>query len=134
MITKHVRPDEIGKILAFVAAMQNFIPLVSSPIFGIIYRSTVEFFPQTIYLILAGFFLIDLTCMVIVDRGLRKVDKQQKLMKASKVEDAEDPVELQKFSIEDEKQDVKSEESGEKDEIDAGRKISTGVQVDFAKS
>ena len=37
-ITKMVRPDEVGKILSFSAAIQAFVPLASSPIFGNIYR------------------------------------------------------------------------------------------------
>ena len=37
-ITKMVRADEVGKILSFSAAIQAFVPLISSPIFGNIYR------------------------------------------------------------------------------------------------
>jgi len=38
MITKVVAPDEIGKILALLASVQAFIPLISSPLFNSIYR------------------------------------------------------------------------------------------------
>ncbi len=78
MITKHVGPDEIGKILAVAGSLQAFVPLVSSPIFGLIYRNTVEFMPQTHLLVIAGLFAVDLTLLVIIDRGLLKYDRAQK--------------------------------------------------------
>ena len=41
MISKNVEPDELGKILSIIGAFQAFIPIVCSPVFRTIYRSTV---------------------------------------------------------------------------------------------
>ena len=38
MVSKYVEPDEVGKILSIMGAIQSFIPIISSPVFGIIYR------------------------------------------------------------------------------------------------
>lgn len=78
MISKNVKPDEIGKILAFVGAVQAFIPIVSSPMFGLIYRSTVENFPQAYIIVLAGLFALDWLILAFIDRGMRNVDKKKK--------------------------------------------------------
>merc|ERR1719270_1672405 len=59
MISKHVKPDEVGKILAFVGAFQAFIPIISSPVFGSIYRATLEKMPQAYLILLAALFFID---------------------------------------------------------------------------
>lgn len=75
MISKHVDPDEIGKILSFVGAFQAFIPIIASPIFGTLYRSTVESFPQAYLVVLSCLFLIDWCVLVFIGRGVRKIAK-----------------------------------------------------------
>jgi len=54
MITKHVEPDEVGKLLSIVGAVQSFIPIISSPLFGLLYRNTVSVYPSTFLYVLAG--------------------------------------------------------------------------------
>ena len=76
MISKYVRPDEIGKILSVVGAIQSFIPILSSPIFNSLYRATVETLPQTFMLVLAGLFLIDWLALVVINLGVRKITKK----------------------------------------------------------
>ncbi len=78
MITKLVDPDEIGKILAFVAGIQAFVPLVSSSIFGLIYRNTVEFAPNTHYFVIAFLFLIDLSILLAIDYGMVRLEQHRK--------------------------------------------------------
>ena len=73
MISKHVKPDEVGKILAFVGAFQAFIPIISSPVFGSIYRATVETMPQAYLILLASLFFVDWCVLVYIDRGVRRV-------------------------------------------------------------
>ena len=77
MISKNVHPDEVGKILSFVGAFQAFIPIVSSPIFGLLYRGTVEHLPQAYLIVLACLFFVDWLALVVIDRGLKKADKNR---------------------------------------------------------
>ncbi len=77
LISKHVRPDEVGKILSFVGAIQAFIPPVASPIFGLIYRETVETLPQTYLVVLACLFCVDLAALLIIDRGVKMAQKKE---------------------------------------------------------
>ncbi len=77
MISKNVRPDEVGKLLSVVGAMQAFIPMISSPIFSLIYRSTVDTLPETYLIVLAVCFVIDWIVLLIIDRGLRGVEKKR---------------------------------------------------------
>ncbi len=74
MITKHVQPDEVGKLLSVVGAFQAFIPIISSPIFGLIYRSTVETLPQTFLIVLAALFFIDWVILFAINRGIHGID------------------------------------------------------------
>ena len=74
MISKNVKPDGVGKILSFVGAVQAFIPIISSPLFGMIYRSTVETLPQTYLIVLAGLFFVDLCVLIYIDRGMRAMN------------------------------------------------------------
>ena len=74
IISKNVKPDEVGKIFSFVSAFQAFIPLVASPVFGIIYQSTVEMLPQTYLIVLACLLFIAWSVMIYIDRGLLKAN------------------------------------------------------------
>ena len=90
MISKHVKPDEVGKILAFVGAFQAFIPIISSPVFGSIYRATLEKMPQAYLILLAALFFIDWCVLVYIDRGVRRVGRKMAVeMKDLKKEEGE---------------------------------------------
>ena len=91
MISKNVKPDEVGKILSFVGAVQAFIPIIASPLFGMIYRSSVETLPQTYLIVLAGFFFVDWCVLIYIDRGIRKmnIDKISELDDVRKEEEGQ---------------------------------------------
>lgn len=78
LISKYCEPDELGKILSVVGAVQAFIPIVSSPIFGLLYKHTVEILPQLFLLVLAGFFALDWVFLLIINRGIRRVDREMR--------------------------------------------------------
>ena len=73
--TKNVEPLEIGKIFSMVALAQSIVPLIAFPIFGLVYRATVDTFPGT-YLVIVSFLLslafASSVFLYIEDRKLRK--------------------------------------------------------------
>ena len=75
MISKAVEPDEVGKILSFVGALQAFIPMISSPIFGTIYRNTLETLPQTYLIVIACLWFFNFSINVYIDRNQRRIQK-----------------------------------------------------------
>ncbi len=52
--TKEVDRSEVGRIFAVVALGQALVPLVSNPMFGVIYNSTLSTFPGAYLLLIAG--------------------------------------------------------------------------------
>ncbi|XP_075165570.1 putative peptidoglycan muropeptide transporter SLC46 [Haematobia irritans] len=62
VLTNLLPANELGKIFSFISALQAFIPFVATPLYTIIYRSTLETFP--------GFFNIVNACLFIVAIGL----------------------------------------------------------------
>ena len=79
MISKAVEPDEVGKILSFVGAFQAFIPIISSPIFGSIYRNTLETLPQMYLIVIACLWFINFCINVYIDRGQRSIKKDTQI-------------------------------------------------------
>ncbi len=72
MISKCVRPDEVGKVLSVKGVCQALIPLVASPLFGSIYGATVKHLPQTYLIVIAGCYVLNLAVLVYIDRGLKR--------------------------------------------------------------
>lgn len=60
-----------------LGAVQAVVPMISSPIFGNIYRATVETMPNTFMLIIACLFFVNASMIIFVDRGLVKIQKVQ---------------------------------------------------------
>ena len=94
MISKNVNPDEIGKIFSILGALQAFIPFITSPFFGMLYRSTVETLPQAYLIVLACLFFICWCVMIYIDRGLLKanLDEAIELDDMSKNEEGKDVI------------------------------------------
>jgi hypothetical protein len=75
IVSKYVEPNEVGRLFGMLSAMLAFVPLVASPIYGNIYRSTVESFPQAFLLVNVGLFGVYWLTMFFVNRRLRRIDK-----------------------------------------------------------
>ena len=76
MISKHVKPDEVGKVLAFVGAIQAFIPIVASPTFASLYRETLDKLPQAYLILMVCLFFIEWCTLVYIDRGIRTASRE----------------------------------------------------------
>ena len=99
MISKHVRPDEVGKILAFVGAIQAFIPIMAKPTFGILYRETIDKsidLPQAYLILMVCLFFVEWCVLVYIDRGIQNAKKEMAIERndVKKEEGAEDGVEV----------------------------------------
>ena len=77
MISKNVRPDEVGKIFSFVGALGEFLPVISSSLFGTIYRSTVDTLPQSYLIVIACLFFIYWCVLLYIDRGIRRMNLEK---------------------------------------------------------
>ena len=110
MISKNVKPDEVGKILSFVGATQAFIPMIASPIFGLIYKSTVETLPQTYLIVIACLYFFDLCLLKYIDRGLCRIHLNEtiELGDIMKMEDRKDVLD-NLLKMEDDQMSVKFE-------------------------
>ncbi|TRY72153.1 hypothetical protein TCAL_00254 [Tigriopus californicus] len=76
MVTKIAEPHETGSLLAVFGSFQSIMPMIATPVFGMLYRSTVANFPQLYLLIVAGFFLLNSVCLLFVRHGLKKLNKK----------------------------------------------------------
>ena len=94
MISKTVNPNEVGKIFSIVGALQAIIPLIASPVFGNIYRSTVETLPQAYLIVLACLLFVGWCIMIYIDRGLLKanLDEAIEMNDMSKIEERKDVI------------------------------------------
>ena len=72
MVSKCVRPDEVGALLCFMAICQAVIPIAASPLFGTIYRDTVESLPQTYFIVVAACYAVNWSILFYIDRGIKR--------------------------------------------------------------
>ncbi|XP_040576911.1 probable peptidoglycan muropeptide transporter SLC46 [Lepeophtheirus salmonis] len=56
--TKATSPEEVGKVFAVIALGQSLVPLVSNPLFGLVYRETLTTFPGAYLIIVCAFLLV----------------------------------------------------------------------------
>ena len=49
-----MEPSEIGRVFAVVGLGQAIVPLISNPLFGLVYKATLDSFPGAYLLIVAG--------------------------------------------------------------------------------
>ena len=52
--SKFVEPSEVGRIFSVVAFGQALVPLISNPIYGLLYRATIDSFPGAYLLVVDG--------------------------------------------------------------------------------
>ena len=78
MLSKNVEPLEVGAIFSVVGALQSCVPLFGSPLYGVMYKSTIETFPGAFLIFTACAYLIVFTLLIVVNFGLRKVDGKRK--------------------------------------------------------
>ena len=101
LLTKIVGPDDVGKIFSVLGSMQALMPLVGTPFFGFLYRSTVEAAPATFLYVTAGMCFVQFVLIVVVayvfSRSVRKRDeakkcdvdvKEEKAVKFEKVDES----------------------------------------------
>jgi hypothetical protein len=54
MISKLTGREEQGRVQSFVASLDALVPVIVNPVYGIIYRNTLDFFPGVFFLVSAG--------------------------------------------------------------------------------
>ena len=75
LISKTVDDNEIGKVFSVVGGFQALIPFASGPIFGYIYKSTLEFQPNTFLFVLIGLKFLTLIIVSLINRFMRKENR-----------------------------------------------------------
>lgn len=63
LISKTVPSDEIGKVFAFIVALETLSGMIACPMYTFVYNSTLETMPSAYNFITAGIFVL---CLVIV--------------------------------------------------------------------
>lgn len=76
IVTKLVDPDELGTILSVIGAVQAFVPIIAAPCFGLLYRNTVDVFPQTYLLVFAGLYAVVTAILLYTRHGLIKIEAE----------------------------------------------------------
>ena len=51
MISKQVSSDELGQVFSVLASFESIVPLMATPMFNIIYESSIVQFPGSVYLV-----------------------------------------------------------------------------------
>lgn len=57
-ISKTVGRSELGAMFALLATLQCLQIFIGTPLYSVIYNSTLEFYPGTLYLVMAGVALL----------------------------------------------------------------------------
>ncbi|XP_061389294.1 probable peptidoglycan muropeptide transporter SLC46 [Musca vetustissima] len=72
ILTNLLPPNELGKIFSFISAIQAFMPFVASPLYTIIYRSTLTSFPGLFNIINANLFIVAIGFILVILRKKQK--------------------------------------------------------------
>ena len=65
-ISKITPADELGSVFSLVASLEACVPLVTSPIYTLVYTKTIAYFPSAILLISAMLFVLVIINLSIV--------------------------------------------------------------------
>ncbi|XP_073847557.1 probable peptidoglycan muropeptide transporter SLC46 [Musca autumnalis] len=72
VLTNLLPANELGKIFSFISAIQAFMPFVASPLYTIIYRSTLTSFPGLFNVINANLFIVAICFILVILRKKQK--------------------------------------------------------------
>ncbi|TRY72725.1 hypothetical protein TCAL_00269 [Tigriopus californicus] len=75
MVTKVAEPHETGALFGVFGSLQSLMPMIATPIFGMLYRGTVADFPQFYLFLVAGFFLLNSIALLFLRHGLTKLNQ-----------------------------------------------------------
>lgn len=63
LISKTVPSEEIGKVFAFIVALETLSGMIACPMYTFVYNATLEVMPSAYNFITAGIFVL---CLIIV--------------------------------------------------------------------
>ena len=66
-LAKVVDRDEIGKIMSFMAALDTLAPVISTTLFTIIFKYTIDTWPGTVYLVISVLVTFPIFSMMWID-------------------------------------------------------------------
>ena len=64
-------------MIDFTACPQAMVPLVASPLYGFLYKSTIDTIPGAFILFSAGIFILVAICIIIVHFGMKKINRKK---------------------------------------------------------
>uniref|UniRef100_A0A1I8Q736 Major facilitator superfamily (MFS) profile domain-containing protein n=1 Tax=Stomoxys calcitrans TaxID=35570 RepID=A0A1I8Q736_STOCA len=78
VLTNLLPANELGKLFSFTSAIQAFIPFVASPLYTIIYRSTLTTFPGFFNVVNANLFILAIALILVILRKKQKYSEHYK--------------------------------------------------------
>ncbi|CAB4067146.1 SLC46A3 [Lepeophtheirus salmonis] len=78
LISKCIESDEIGKVFSVIASGQAVIFMIASPIYSLVYKATLDFFPGLVFLVTSCLYSIVGFLAIYLYFGLKKVENSRK--------------------------------------------------------